>query len=47
MKQDDVSVGFEIQDKKPQYEKPVVLDLGELPEVKGIGCAPGSSVQPT
>ncbi|MEI7450618.1 MAG: hypothetical protein WCJ75_13440 [Desulfomonile sp.] len=40
-KLDEAKLGHE----KPQYEKPVVIDLGELPEVKGApGCTTGSSV---
>jgi hypothetical protein len=39
-KLDEAKLGHE----KPQYEKPVVIDLGELPEVKGAGCQTGSSV---
>lgn len=34
-------------EEKPAYEKPVVIDLGELPEVKGGNggnCQTGSSV---
>ncbi|MEI7450619.1 MAG: hypothetical protein WCJ75_13445 [Desulfomonile sp.] len=41
-KLDEAKLGHE----KPQYEKPVVIDLGELPEVNGNGpvCSTGSSV---
>jgi hypothetical protein len=46
MKQDKKLNEAKPGQEKPTYEKPVVIDLGELPEVKGAGCQTGSSVAP-
>jgi hypothetical protein len=47
MKQDKKLNEAKPGQEKPTYEKPVVIDLGELPEVKGApDCQTGSSVAP-
>ena len=36
--------GKKKKDTKPQYQAPVILDLGELARGAGAACSPGSGV---